>query len=331
MLFPKTNKSISLWMMGILFLFCLLIPFATHALDINISAHVPGCGDGIIDPLSEQCEGSNLNTTSCQDLGYTGGTLSCNSACTFTTVLCDGNNNSSPRRGSLRRFIPQEQGAPLLIFSGLSLPHARLVLLDVSHTTYHHFFARQDGSFQFTFTYPSENLHEATFLMYEIDSTRVTRPIEIHITLFPEMIIRIDNIVFDVIPGEEYIPFDDGGLDTEDPFFRILLNTYEDALESEHVIIPIDTFSSFPKKNTLRYIYREIFPQKELTFSPERTCTWCVYIKKQGIPTHSKIIAYGFIPEKITIPIPVSKFIALDAVSVVATLLFATRLLSFFV
>jgi hypothetical protein len=48
----------------------------------------PGlCGDGFIDP-SEDCEGSNLNSRTCITQGFTGGSLSCSSACTFNTSSC---------------------------------------------------------------------------------------------------------------------------------------------------------------------------------------------------------------------------------------------------
>ncbi len=56
------------------------------------------CGDGILQD-NEQCEGSNLNGKSCQDLGYSGGTLQC-SNCRFDTSGCyrsSGGGSSSGR------------------------------------------------------------------------------------------------------------------------------------------------------------------------------------------------------------------------------------------
>jgi cysteine-rich repeat protein len=49
----------------------------------------PGCGNGII-VSPEQCEGTNLNGKTCANLGqgFTGGTLSCKSDCTFDTQSC---------------------------------------------------------------------------------------------------------------------------------------------------------------------------------------------------------------------------------------------------
>ncbi|MDP3991267.1 MAG: dockerin type I repeat-containing protein [Candidatus Nealsonbacteria bacterium] len=36
----------------------------------------------------EQCDGSNLDSQTCQSLGYNGGTLSCNNNCSFNTSAC---------------------------------------------------------------------------------------------------------------------------------------------------------------------------------------------------------------------------------------------------
>jgi hypothetical protein len=50
----------------------------------------PGCGNSIIEAgTMEQCEGTNLNNTTCQMLaGFVGGTLSCGSDCRFDTSQC---------------------------------------------------------------------------------------------------------------------------------------------------------------------------------------------------------------------------------------------------
>ncbi len=49
----------------------------------------PVCGDGNVD-AGEQCDGSNLANASCTTLGqgFTSGSLSCNSSCTFNTSMC---------------------------------------------------------------------------------------------------------------------------------------------------------------------------------------------------------------------------------------------------
>ncbi len=51
----------------------------------------PNCGNGTINP-PEECDflGPNLNSQSCQSRGFSGGTLGCNSNCTFNTSQCTG-------------------------------------------------------------------------------------------------------------------------------------------------------------------------------------------------------------------------------------------------
>jgi hypothetical protein len=76
----------------IFFLFAFLVllslgPFVASAITVEITATVPGCGDGVIE-TGEQCDGSNLGGSSCSSLGFTSGSLSCSSACTFNTSQC---------------------------------------------------------------------------------------------------------------------------------------------------------------------------------------------------------------------------------------------------
>lgn len=47
------------------------------------------CGNGVINS-GEQCDDSDLGGESCSSLGFSGGTLSCNSNCTFNTSACGG-------------------------------------------------------------------------------------------------------------------------------------------------------------------------------------------------------------------------------------------------
>lgn len=47
----------------------------------------PYCGNGVIDG-GEQCDGSNLNGATCATQGFSSGTLSCSSSCTFDTSSC---------------------------------------------------------------------------------------------------------------------------------------------------------------------------------------------------------------------------------------------------
>lgn len=50
------------------------------------------CGNGVKEG-AEVCDGSDLDNTTCQDLGFSGGTLACNENCTgFVTAGCDSGN-----------------------------------------------------------------------------------------------------------------------------------------------------------------------------------------------------------------------------------------------
>ena len=49
----------------------------------------PNCGDGSLEGF-EQCDGANLNNTTCADLCYDGGTLSCANWCELDTTQCTG-------------------------------------------------------------------------------------------------------------------------------------------------------------------------------------------------------------------------------------------------
>ncbi len=56
------------------------------------------CGDNVIQ-LNEDCEGDNLNNTSCTTLSFDAGTLSCNPDCSFNTNQCSGCGNNTLEPG----------------------------------------------------------------------------------------------------------------------------------------------------------------------------------------------------------------------------------------
>lgn len=64
----------------------------------NLSACVaapepPVCGDGVVEG-SEICDGAALNGGTCSGLGFSGGSLSCASNCTYYTNNCTANNGN---------------------------------------------------------------------------------------------------------------------------------------------------------------------------------------------------------------------------------------------
>jgi hypothetical protein len=70
-----------------LFLFFYTLNYLKSA-SVTIKAFVPGvCGNNLKEP-GEECDDPDLGGQSCVSLGYSGGTLSCNSNCTFNTSQC---------------------------------------------------------------------------------------------------------------------------------------------------------------------------------------------------------------------------------------------------
>jgi hypothetical protein len=58
------------------------------------------CGDGIVQSPREECDGTELADATCEAMGFTGGTVSCQANCQLNTSACEGepadtgNNNS---------------------------------------------------------------------------------------------------------------------------------------------------------------------------------------------------------------------------------------------
>ena len=49
----------------------------------------PGCGDGTVNVIGEQCDSPDFNTTTCSSLGHGGGALACTAGCRFDTSACN--------------------------------------------------------------------------------------------------------------------------------------------------------------------------------------------------------------------------------------------------
>src|SRR3990167_11447455 len=126
----------------------LLLPIVSaDAASTSISATVKitVCGDDTVE-TPEQCDGSSLNGTSCTSQGFTGGSLSCSSACEFDTSSCTSGSsgNSSSGGGGSHIISTPETNA---IFSGKAYPGSIVTLLKdarVAATTT----AGQDAKFQ---------------------------------------------------------------------------------------------------------------------------------------------------------------------------------------
>jgi len=98
---------------------------------VNITASIPSiCGNGVVDS-GEQCDGSNLNGQTCITQSFSGGTLSCNSNCTFNTSACanatlpSGGGGGGGGGGG---FIPSISQTSVT-FRGLAYPKSTITLL----------------------------------------------------------------------------------------------------------------------------------------------------------------------------------------------------------
>lgn len=124
--------------------------FAT-TYSVDIYASVPGCGDAQIQ-TGESCDGANLGGSTCESVGFDGGTLSCSSVCTLITTSCviDTNPPSSGGGGSRDR-VEIEVTDTNVVVGGLALPQMSVSLLKdgqrVATVP-----ARGDGTFQMTIT-----------------------------------------------------------------------------------------------------------------------------------------------------------------------------------
>ncbi len=107
-------------------LFC--VPVFARALTVEITAIVPGCGNGYVES-GEHCDGTNLAGSSCVSLGLVGGVLSCTSLCTFDASSCTsssgGSGSGSGGGGGGSIFIPSTN----VVFVGRAYPGSTVTLL----------------------------------------------------------------------------------------------------------------------------------------------------------------------------------------------------------
>lgn len=142
----KTNKPVSHilspWLLFLITPLCffILVIFNTSAQIIEVSAIVPGCGDGIIEE-DEQCDISNFNGKSCATYNYNHGALICTLSCDdISTANCStvveptngGNNNGGGGGGggggNGNNTIPPP-ATNVVIFTGMAYPKSTVTLL----------------------------------------------------------------------------------------------------------------------------------------------------------------------------------------------------------
>jgi len=95
---------------------------------ISATVKITVCGDGVVE-TPEECDGSSLNGASCTTQGFTGGSLSCSSACEFNTSSCtsapSGGGGGGDGGGGGIVSAPSTNA----VFSGKAYPGSTVTLL----------------------------------------------------------------------------------------------------------------------------------------------------------------------------------------------------------
>jgi hypothetical protein len=104
--------------------------FRAFALTVEVTAIVPGCGDGIVS-AGEQCDGSNFAGASCSNFGFSSGTLSCTLSCTISTASCSAGSTATGGGGG---GGPKKTDSPSItagnvVFSGRAYPLSKVTIL----------------------------------------------------------------------------------------------------------------------------------------------------------------------------------------------------------
>lgn len=112
------------------YLTAFLVPFSVFAITVEISAIVPGCGDGVISG-GEQCDGLNLDGRLCTSQGFTGGSLSCTASCTLNTSMCISGASSGSGGGGGGGSSAPTPTIPNtnVVFTGKAYPKSTVTLL----------------------------------------------------------------------------------------------------------------------------------------------------------------------------------------------------------
>lgn len=114
---------------SILFFFLGLVnSVSATSYDVNIYARVEGCGDALIQS-GEQCDGTNVGGSTCESIGFSAGTLTCSTACTFITSSCTLNPPSTGSGGTRTSPISQNESNTNIVVFGEAVPLSTVSLL----------------------------------------------------------------------------------------------------------------------------------------------------------------------------------------------------------
>ncbi len=114
---------------------------------VDIFAHVPGCGDSVIQ-TGEECDSGNFGGATCETLGFDEGTLSCSSACTFITGSCTLDAESGGGTRTTNETILPLPDTNVVVY-GTGRPESTVSLLKDGQRVAT-IPVREDGTFQIT-------------------------------------------------------------------------------------------------------------------------------------------------------------------------------------
>ncbi|GIW66546.1 MAG: hypothetical protein KatS3mg095_0444 [Candidatus Parcubacteria bacterium] len=163
------------------FLFPILIVFSLFFLfygfkylksaGVTIKAFVPGvCGNNLKEP-GEECDDPDLGGQSCVSLGYSGGTLSCNSNCTFNTSQCITQPPPSGGGGGGGGSYVPSYGT--VIFSGRAQPNSNVTLMSDGQIR-SAIKVDADGKFKFTLSNLTPGNYIFTLYSEDIEGRRTS-------------------------------------------------------------------------------------------------------------------------------------------------------------
>lgn len=169
----------------ILSLILFLSPLASIAqYRVDITATVPGCGDGIIQS-DEECDGDNLGGETCSSLGFSNGVLSCRSDCTLDTGLCSLAVPAKKTTGSVANTS--------VVFTGQAYPQSRVILLKDGQLVSQ---IKADSRGLFQISAPNISSGSYTFALYvrDIDDS-LSLPVVMSINVPIGLVTKIDDIL----------------------------------------------------------------------------------------------------------------------------------------
>ena len=126
------SRSITIFLFIVFLIGLLFSPFLVSA-DTSLTSvtiQISVCGNNLKE-AGEQCDGTDLGGATCQSLGYSGGTLSCNPNCTFNTSNCTagggaGGGGGGGGGGGLYVLPPAQTK---VIIYGMAYPESNVTLM----------------------------------------------------------------------------------------------------------------------------------------------------------------------------------------------------------